>query len=169
MTRSELETEYENLYGEVERLRERVAAYEARDADLANPDVMILSGELREYEGEYSAWSVMQPAGHIYLTEAIEHFIEKVRLRARPLNSEVTISWNVTSEPRLFLDLQANVAAAALGHIKTEFTHRYSDLTGYLWTNERVEVRGHDIIREIADATQGIARPYLFLRAEVSK
>lgn len=38
------------------------------------------------------------------------------------------------------------------GSAEIEFCARYSDLTGYLWTDEQLNVGGHDLLREIASS-----------------
>lgn len=41
-----------------------------------------------------------------------------------------------------------------LGVGETEFNHAYSEITGYLWTDEEINVGGHDMLEELC-AQQG--------------
>lgn len=36
-----------------------------------------------------------------------------------------------------------------LGESEAEFLHRYSEITGYLWTDEDINVGGHDLLGEL--------------------
>lgn len=38
-----------------------------------------------------------------------------------------------------------------LGAGEAEFKHAYSDITGYLWTDEDIKVGGHDLLAELTD------------------
>jgi len=41
--------------------------------------------------------------------------------------------------------VEEKIIESYYGGAKAEYYHRYTDLTGYLWTNEGFEVGGHDI------------------------
>jgi hypothetical protein len=129
-------------------------------ADMGNPNVRLIEGELTSYEGEYSATGVRTISGHVYLAEVIQDLVGwKGTIK--------TFQWHVSNKPFTFYELEEAVANSALGEVQAQFYHRYSDLTGYLWTEEKVVVGGHDVLKEIVEARREIDGPaYLSLRVE---
>jgi hypothetical protein len=60
--------------------------------------------------------------------------------------------------------IEASVRAL-LGEIDAEYGARYSDITGYLWTDEDITVGGHDLLEEL----KAQAGRYLLLEVGYSK
>ena len=54
---------------------------------------------------------------------------------------------------------------AMLGDLDAEYAARYSDVTGYLWTDEDLKVGGHDLLEEL----KAQAGRYLLLEISYSK
>ena len=52
----------------------------------------------------------------------------------------------ITEEERLDAEIRQ-----AVGEGKVRWGARYSELTGYLWTDEEVRIGGHDLIEELKD------------------
>lgn len=149
---------------ELETLRAKVANMERTSADQMNPNVLLLEGRLGSYDGEYSALGVRDGNGSVrYLAEAIKEILGWER-------KAMTVQYHLSSEPMSFYDLEEHLAKTVLGTVKAEFYHRYSDLTGYLWTEEAIEVGDHDVLKEILEASREIKGPtYIAFRAEKSK
>lgn len=55
-----------------------------------------------------------------------------------------------------------------MGIADTKYYHAYSDLTGYLWTTEKLKVGGHDVLEEIKGelSAAGGSPRYIALRIE---
>lgn len=130
-------------------------------ADRLNPNVLLLEGELTS-GGQYFAAAVRTPVGEIYLAEAIEKITDWC-------GSILTFAWHIASEPLSFHELEEQLVKTVMGDTKARFTHAYSDLTGYLWTEEKIECGGHDILREIQETAMSMEHPqYIALRVEKS-
>lgn len=152
------------MMSELEKLRARVAALEAMQADEENENVLVIKGKLNRIgHGEWSAVSV----GNQYLAEAIENFRDEARSKAKATsNSKITLSWHVTDAPKRYAELKMNVIDTTIGGLKTKFYHAHSDLTGYLWTTEEIEVNGHDLMEEILAAAKGLEQAWVYVRLE---
>lgn len=145
-------------------LFDRLVLSKSRTAsDYNNPNVLLLEGKFSESgEGEYCAMGVRTASGFVYLAEVVEEL-----LRWKDI---ATFQYHVASEPLSFYELEENLVKVSMGEVKTCFSHAYSDLTGYLWTNEYIRVAGHDVLKEIADMARSIQRTgepaYVALRVE---
>ncbi len=157
--------EVERLRNENEALRLRLAFLEAERKDESDPHVLIVRGKLSYYGGEHTAWRVTHNGHSVYLAEAVEEFIDHLReLRGRYAGSErVTVGWHTSSEEKTHGELEMNLISTALGAVNVDFSHRYSDLTGYLWTDEKIRIGGRDIMEEMHLE----AGHYLYLRAQL--
>lgn len=51
-----------------------------------------------------------------------------------------------------------------LGAVNVEFSARYSDITGYLWTDEELNIGGHNLLDELKPS----AGKYLVLEIELT-
>ena len=149
---------------ELETLRAKVANMERTRADQMNPNVLLLEGRLDSGSGEYYAVGVRDGNGTVrYLAEAVKDVVGWG-------GKTMTVQYHLSSEPMSFYDLEEHLAKTALGLVKAEFYHRYSDLTGYLWTEEEIKVGNHDILKEISEARRELKGPvYIAFRAERSK
>lgn len=61
----------------------------------------------------------------------------------------VSVSYFVTDTPKTKADLEENQVRVLLGDATADYGDRYSDVTGYLWTDEELQVGGHDLLAEI--------------------
>lgn len=48
-------------------------------------------------------------------------------------------------------ELKENHLLSISGSVYADYSERYSDLTGYLWTDESLKVGGHDLLQELQD------------------
>ena len=150
---------------ELEELRAKVARYELTDKDRKDPNVLLLEGRIDSYgSGEYSAWSIDTGAGEVYLCQVLEDLMDWKNI--------LTLQWHMSTKPMGFYELEENLVKTAMGVVRIDFYHSYSDLTGYLWTNEKIEIAGHDVLGEIANTYHELAQHgsvYIALRAEKEK
>lgn len=142
--------------------QKELAELRAEKADRLNPNVLLLEGELGSGEGEYSALSVKTDTGLVYIAEVLEELVSWK-------GTIMTFQFHVASEPLSFHALQEDWIKTVMGLTTASFTHSYSDLTGYLWTNESIKAGGHDVLKEITDMMRPIEYPnkrYIALRVE---
>lgn len=80
----------------------------------------------------------------------------------------VTISWHVSDVEMSLEELQIDAYKQVTGIADYDFGHHFSDLTGYLWTDETLVVNGHDVFEEIAsvvgDKYSTTKRKYLYMQ-----
>lgn len=66
----------------------------------------------------------------------------------------VTVNYHITDEPVSEMELHERLVAMMCGTTHEgegdlSYYHRYSDMTGYLWTDEKFRVGGHNVIAEL--------------------
>ena len=74
----------------------------------------------------------------------------------------VTARYFISDTPISFEEVTEEVILHVLGYSSADFGHRYSDITGYLWTDEDWQVGGHDMLWELRQS----AGKYLNLQVE---
>lgn len=77
--------------------------------------------------------------------------------------ANVTVRYWILDKECSKNEAQERFIKTAMGAVDVEFSPRYSDLTGYLWTDESLEVGGHDLLQELKSA-EG---KYLILEIDV--
>ena len=63
---------------------------------------------------------------------------------------KVFLHYHVSERQMTLEECQAELLNRVLGLAESEFFHRYSDPTGYLWTVENCCVGGHNMIAELS-------------------
>lgn len=67
--------------------------------------------------------------------------------------SAKTFSYHITDKIVPLGELEENMTRLSLGEdIDIGYYHHYSDLTGYLWTDENFVIGGHDLRQELASS-----------------
>lgn len=61
----------------------------------------------------------------------------------------ITVRYWVTDAPVDKEEAKEAFIGELLGRSDTEFGARYSEITGYLWTDEELNVGGHDLLAEL--------------------
>lgn len=61
----------------------------------------------------------------------------------------VTVRYWITDAEVSLEDAQEAAVRQLYGDFRAEFCARYSELTGYLWTDEELKVGGHDLLNEL--------------------
>jgi len=64
-------------------------------------------------------------------------------------NKQVTVSYYITDIPCTKEEAKEDFIKKLSGSVSTKFNTRYSDITGYLWTDEECKIGGHDLIEEL--------------------
>lgn len=62
---------------------------------------------------------------------------------------QVTARYWITDKSATKDEAQESFVRQLVGAAKCDFGSRYSELTGYLWTDEECNIGGHDLIREL--------------------
>lgn len=94
-------------------------------------DLLGLSPTL-EWPGRYD--------GALILAEELADEIAGKRVTVRYLSPAERLSWDEARE---------RLGRVLMGAADAEYAPRYSDITGYLWTDEELNVGGHDLLREL--------------------
>jgi len=63
----------------------------------------------------------------------------------------VTVRYFITDEHRTIEELTENHVRMLVGAATAEYSQRYSEITGYLWTDAELNVGGHDLLTELRD------------------
>jgi len=61
----------------------------------------------------------------------------------------VTVSYWITDEPRTMDELVENDALQLAGSADADYHQRYSEITGYLYTDAELVIGGHDLLAEL--------------------
>ena len=106
-----------------------------------------------------------------YLSTADALFIDSLKepiakyLEENISDKNVTVRYWISNIKQTKEEIQINSTLIVMGLLESEFYERYSDCTGYLWTDEEINVGGHDLLKELK-ASLG---KYIILEIEVYK
>lgn len=78
---------------------------------------------------------------------------------------QVTVRYWITDKQVTKEEAQEDFAKQILGKANGQFGARYSEITGYLWTDEFLKIGGHDLIYELRNAVG----KWLILEIEIHK
>lgn len=67
----------------------------------------------------------------------------------KTLGNTVTVSYWIADGPRTIEQLVENEAKKLAGAAGADYSQRYSDITGYLWTDAELTIGGHDLLAEL--------------------
>ena len=101
---------------------------------------------IRVYEGQLSLRCYGEIENMLYLSSIKDPLLEGLECMC---GRSVTVRYWITSKQCTMEEAQTLTAMTALGLIDVEFEHHYSEHTGYLWTDEKLVVGGHDLLREL--------------------
>lgn len=102
--------------------------------------------------------------GWIYVEEEPENYHESLFVRGggsdvedEPLAERlefmdcrtVTVRYWVAEKQCTKEEAVEDFAGTLMGRAKSDFGARYSEITGYLWTDEHIQVGGHDLLDEL--------------------
>ena len=92
-------------------------------------------------------------------------FIEMIQSDMYKYGQYLSVRYFIATEPRTGEELEKDYMEMVFGKLKANYCQRYSDLTGYLWTDEELNVGGHDLCSEL----KGSKGKYLHMEIEYSK
>nr|WP_298659067.1 hypothetical protein [uncultured Flavobacterium sp.] len=78
--------------------------------------------------------------GGMPIAEILQHEIN---------GKEVSVRYWISDKEKTKEELQENFLKNLFGAVDAEYRDAYSDYTGYLWTNENLEIGGHDLLGEL--------------------
>jgi len=76
----------------------------------------------------------------------------------------VSVRYYVSDEPRTIEELVENNLKTLAGAADARYQDHYSDVTGYLWTDQELNVGGHDLMAELSSHKDG----YLYMIVDFS-
>ena len=113
------------------------------------------------YEGLLSLHSWGE-ADHILFLSSLSDPVAEV-LYNNISNKTVTVRYWITEKQCTRDEAQEQFLRNLFGAAECDFGSHYSELTGYLWTDEEVNVGGHDLIQEL----RGHVGKWLILEVDV--
>lgn len=61
----------------------------------------------------------------------------------------LTVRYWISDKDQPLEEIKAEFLQEVMGVASADYGHRYSEITGYLWTDEELKVGGHDLIEEL--------------------
>ena len=104
---------------------------------VGNSTILLLEGKIREKENGEHADALF--IGADVVAEAISN---DFRYHETP----VFCCWAVSDRPLIPYDLLGIAVEQANGDVDAKYYHQYSEITGYLWTDEEAVIGGHDLL-----------------------
>jgi len=83
----------------------------------------------------------------------------------RAFGRYLSVRYFIADAERSREELDESLVRQIIGAGEAEFHHRYSEITGYLWTDEEIRVGGHDLLDELT----GCIGKFLHLEIVYSK
>jgi hypothetical protein len=105
--------------------------------------------ELKTYTGLLSLHSWGEADDILFLSSVSEPFAEELQWI---VGKQATVRYWITDKPATRDEAHEDFVRHVLGAVEGEFGSRYSEHTGYLWTDEKLTVGGHDLIGELKAA-----------------
>lgn len=101
----------------------------------------------------------------LFVTEIDEPLAEEIQTDIAEFGKYLTVRYFLSSKEETLEGLQHILVNQILGIGEADYGHAYSEYTGYLWTDEKIEINGHDLLEELKSS---IGR-YLYLEIEYHK
>jgi hypothetical protein len=113
---------------------------------VSEPETIRYRGVIAEHDhGEGTDILFLDDASGNYddpLAEVIEDDIDRH-------GRHLSVRYWTADVPRSDDDMIEGALREQDGEGEAEFRHRYSEITGYLWTDEDINVGGHDLLEEL--------------------
>jgi len=62
---------------------------------------------------------------------------------------KVTVRYFISDTEKSIEELKENQLLSISGAVNADYSSKYSEYTGYLWTDEELKVGGHDLLNEL--------------------
>lgn len=96
-----------------------------------------------------------------HMDDEVEPFAEMLEFMHR---KNVTVRYWIANEKCSVLQASEDFIATLMGRAEVKYGARYSEITGYLWTDEDLNVGGHDLIAEL----KSNVGKYLILQVDIN-
>ena len=97
----------------------------------------------------------------IFLGDSNEPLVQQ--LQDEISNKRVNVRYFISGAPETKAQLIEGLIQKLYGAAEAKYEHAYSDYTGYLWTDEDLNIGGHDLIEEI----RSNVGKFLYLEIEI--
>jgi len=111
------------------------------------------------YNGETETLNLKE---NLFRHSADEILAEIIQSDINCYGHNLTVRYFITDAPVDKEQLEQNLAKVVMGLGIADYNMRYSDITGYLWTDEELNVGGHDLLAEL----QGSIGKFLHMEIE---
>lgn len=102
--------------------------------------------ETKTYAGLLSLHSYGEADDVLFLSTVTDPLAEELEWME---GKNVTVRYWITDKPATKEEAQEDFIRQLFGKADVLFGSRYSEMTGYLWTDEELKVGGHDLIEEL--------------------
>jgi hypothetical protein len=113
----------------------------------------------------YTGWINVKDYGEsddvLFLSGIDEPFSEELDFMS---GKNVTVSYWISDVEASVDAIKEQAISQILGAANVEFHARYSDITGYLWTDEKLNIGGHNLLNELKSS----AGKYLVLEVDLA-
>lgn len=75
---------------------------------------------------------------------------------------EISVRYWISDSEKEIDELKRNMLLKIVGSVDADYRDAYSDITGYLWTDQEAKVGGHDLISEL----QSSIGKYLYMEVD---
>ena len=113
------------------------------------------------YLDEYNESSTVSHSENYY--EEDSTFVEKLQYKIS--GKFCTIRYFICDEKTSYSELNDNLIRQIEGDVSADYGKRYSEYTGYLWTDEELNVGGHDLLNEL----KSYENKYIFMIIDIDK
>lgn len=100
------------------------------------------------FEALYVSEGEFPGEGGIPLAKQIQDDMEE-------FGNYLSVRYFITDEPKSLEECEEALIRKVCGASDVEFLERYSEATGYLWTDEKIKVGGHDLLAELDSSCHG--------------
>jgi hypothetical protein len=88
----------------------------------------------------------------LFLSEHSVPLAEEIADDLQSHGDRVTVRYYISDNKTTLEKAQTEFTKKLMGDAEAEFGHAYSDITGYLWTDEELQIGGHDLLTELKSA-----------------
>lgn len=103
------------------------------------------------YAGKISVRDHGEACDVVFVGDVPEPFAERFSDDLESHGRYVTVRYHITERPHPVEELEENLIRRLAGAADANYQDHYSAITGYLWTDEDLNVGGHDLLDELRD------------------
>jgi hypothetical protein len=103
----------------------------------------------RSYRGYIAEHDQGEATDVLFLTGVSEPLSEAIEDDLDELGSYLTVRYFIADTERSLEELDESLIRQIVGAGEADYHSHYSEITGYLWTDENLMVGGHDLLDEL--------------------